>query len=398
MIKRIVPLLLIAFLLISHPALAADAGGNGTISGSLVNQTSGTTSSVAAQTVTLNTYQGNNKTDSKTVKTDDAGKYVFNGLSTDAANTYEVDVTYQGADYYSDPIQFAAGETTKSADIAVYDTTTSDDALSIMLAHAVVLKNGSGLLVSEYYYFANTSDRAFIGKPGSSGKNETVKFSIPPGATDFQIAYGLTDSELIKNGNNFTDTVAVTPAGREISFIYTIPLTSDKQSLTWNFNYDLTRFDLLATDPSIKISGSGLTQQQPISINGKNYQDYSSEGLSRGGTLSADLSNLSATGSSSTTGMNWVWLALIPVVLIIGGVGFVFLRRRKSQPVPASFEATDSVDIKEKLLAEIAELDDNFENGKIEENEYSRLRSEKKRKLVTLMKIQEEEAIDTSKG
>jgi hypothetical protein len=388
MLSRVIALLTLSILLLAGQAVyAAGPSGNGTIQGTVVNKTSGSTSSVASQPVTLNIYQSTSKVNSQATRTDVEGKYSFGGLSTDAGYTYEVDILYQGADYYSDPLQFAAGENAKSADILVNDPTSTDESISIMLAHVVLTKDSSGLNVSQYYYFANSGDRAYIGKPSAaaSGKNETLKLVLPAGASNFQIAYGLTDSNLIKNGNVLTDTVAVTPAGREISFSYKLPLASEK--LDWTFNYDVSRFDILTSDPTIKLAGDKITAQQPLSINGNNYQDYSSEGLTRGNTVSASLNAASATSGSNS---KWAFYLIVPIALAVAAIGIVVTRRKKNVPQSVNLVSAENPDLKEKLLNEIAALDDSFEAGNIEEKEYQRLRSEKKRKLVTLSEIMDE--------
>lgn len=387
MVRRIPPLLImVILLLIGHPALAAGPSGDGQIQGTIVNKTSGGTSSVGGQLVTLNIFQGTSALNSSTVQTGVDGKYSFSGLSTDASYTYEVDITYQGADYYSDPLQFVSGETSITADIGVNDTTSTDEAISITLAHVVLTQDSNGLNVTQYYDFANSGDRAYIGLPSSTapGKNETVKMTLPQRAANFQVAYGMTDTELIKNGNSLIDTVPVTPAGREISFSYTLPSTA---SLAWTFNYDVTRFDILTSDPSIKLTGDKLTAEQPLNINGGNYQDYSSENLVRGDTVSAVLS---AASVSSLGHFNWEWLLLIPIVGVVGAIGIVAAKRRRDQPEPSRLPSNNYPDLKEKLLNEIAALDDSFEDGKIDRKEYERLRSEKKRKLATLTEVMQE--------
>jgi len=48
--------------------------------------------------------------------------------------------------------------------------------------------------------------------------------------------------------------------------------------------------------------------------------------------------------------------------------------------------------LKQELLIEIAELDDDFESGKIKKETYSKLRAEMKSQLVELMQDSQEES------
>ena len=82
----------------------------------------------------------------------------------------------------------------------------------------------------------------------------------------------------------------------------------------------------------------------------------------------------------------WVLLAL---AVIISGFIFVFLIRKK-KPVPVSNEDDISL-CKQRLLAEFADLDDDFENGRISEKDHNQLKAEKKAQLMALMRKQEEE-------
>ena len=70
------------------------------------------------------------------------------------------------------------------------------------------------------------------------------------------------------------------------------------------------------------------------------------------------------------------------IVLIFS---FTYLqRKRKLQPVRAKVSADKS-----RFLAELAQLDDDFEDGKIKEDVYHRLRDKKKSQLVALIQRSE---------
>ena len=67
---------------------------------------------------------------------------------------------------------------------------------------------------------------------------------------------------------------------------------------------------------------------------------------------------------------------------------FLGLRKERLQPV----NLEDSIDqSKQKLFVELAELDDDFEDGRIPEETYRKLRAEKKAQLIALMQRQKEE-------
>jgi hypothetical protein len=384
MAKRfLVLVLLAAFLAWPGQAVMAAAGGDGQIQGSLINRTAATTSSVAGQVVTLKIYQGTSETGSQTATTDQDGNFAFSGLSTDNSYVYQIEITYQDVNYYSQPLQFGTGETVKSADINVYDTTTSDDAVSVGISYVIISRQDDNLAVLEYYLFADNSDRAYIGTlvSDSAQQRQTLQFVLPPDATDLQFVLGLSDSTVIRNGNDFTDTGAVTPDGRELSYSYLIPIKSDKQVLNWTSNYNVMRFDLLSKDNSIHVTSDKLTEQEPLTISGQSYNDYASQNLPRGGTIAIALSGL--TGSSGFNALDWAWLAVIP----LAGLAFFLIRRRRSIPAGAEND-------KQRLLDEIAALDDSYDNGEIDEEDYRKLRKQKKEHLLSLAQIRKDSTTD----
>jgi hypothetical protein len=73
----------------------------------------------------------------------------------------------------------------------------------------------------------------------------------------------------------------------------------------------------------------------------------------------------------------FAWLAIIPVGAVIAYV--VWQRRKKS---PLAIVENKNETARQKILAEIAELDDQYEEGAIKEEDYTKLRSEKKRQLI----------------
>jgi hypothetical protein len=110
-----------------------------------------------------------------------------------------------------------------------------------------------------------------------------------------------------------------------------------------------------------------------MTISGKTYGHYSSINLARGGVLAVQASGLLADGQS---GFSWIWLTvLIPVIVVV----WLLVRRRKAKPAVA-------VPDHDSLLAEIAELDDRYEDKQIDEKEYLGLRQEKKQRLLKLIK------------
>ena len=112
------------------------------------------------------------------------------------------------------------------------------------------------------------------------------------------------------------------------------------------------------------------------------FAHFSGKDFAPGDILTIHLSDLPKAGNQRT--FTWVALGLIvPASVLV----FVYMQRRmKLKPVSHQDSLARR---KQRLIVELAELDDNFEGGTIPEEDYHKLRAEKKAQLVELMSTQE---------
>ncbi len=378
MTKCIILLFIIFSLLLPASALAAETG-NGIVEGTIVNGTDGG-SSVAGVEITLKIYQNDTEESSTTTIADAEGNFVFDGLSTEPEYSYEVTLNYQQADYTSDWLSFDSGETSKSTEVIVYDSTTSDEAITVMTSHTIVYVEPESLRVTEYYLFVNESDKTYIGleNPSAPEVRETLRFYLPEDATALQPEFGLMECCIYGSEDGFTDSMPVLPGGREVAYSYMVDNNSGTYTFSKNINYNIKNYDFLVQGGGITVNSDRLTAGEPIDIEGTPFTHLSGADFLPGDTLVAQISGLPETGSQGV--LLWVFLALA----VLGGA-FVLnrlLRGRRPQPVRVKDSHEQK---KQRLLVEIAQLDDDFENGKISEEVYRKLRTEKKARLIALM-------------
>ena len=214
-------MVVILSLSLAAPASAAEPES---VEGLVVNGTEGG-SSVSNQDITLKTYLDNTEVDSTAAKTDADGHFIFDGLSTEPGYSYQVTLAFQGADYYSEGLSFAEGETTKSAVVTVYDSTASDEAIKITTDHTVIFAGEGSLLVEEYLEFDNEDDLTYIGsrEVNTEGDKETLRFSLPNGATELRPVSGLMEGYLYSSEDGLVDTMPVLPGAKLIIYSYELP-------------------------------------------------------------------------------------------------------------------------------------------------------------------------------
>ena len=397
MIKRVVLSLLIILLSLSFPALAAEPG-NGVIQGQLVNGTAGG-GSVAGQTVALKTYLNDAETGNSTGKTGADGKFVFSGLSTAPGNSYEVTLRYQDVDYIGERLSLADNVTTKSTTVTVYDSTSSDSAISITAAHTIIYLVDNNLEVVEYLVFTNASDRSYVGsgETTATGGKRTLKLPLPAEATEVQYGGDLVSGRVLPDANGLVDTMAVLPGDKLIAYGYKIGYDSGSYQFSQKIDYPISTYNFLVQGENTKATSSQLSAGQIVDFRGIKFNSLSGSNFATGETLDVQLSGLAQNGNqpsgSPPSGGNQQTILLVVLVLVVvlgGGGGFIYLMKKRTiQPVRLG---NSPEQLRRQLLLDIAGLDDDFESGKIEKETYTKLRAERKSQLVELMQGSEEES------
>lgn len=375
-VRRII-LLGILFMVGLAAPVFGDEPGVGILEGQIINGTAGG-ASVAGVKINLDVLRnGAAQTPSVTVA-DSEGGFIFNHLATDAAYTYKVSATFQGAAYESDPMTFSAGTNSISANITVYNATKNDGAISVALAHTILYPQVGSTLVKEYFLFTNSGDQTYIG-PVQGSANGTLLFSLPPGATEFTATIGAMDSI---GGNNIVDTTPVLPGMHEVAYSYKLNRSLANLTFTSKIIYNTSRFDFLIQGEDYSAASDQLAPDDLMVISNVKYTHLSGKDLRPGTSLAVRLS-----AASSTAGRGSLWLVITGAVVLIaaGIVSIYFIRRKRREPVFAQDNLTQR---RAQLLDEIAELDDRFEDGSIKEEYYRKLRDAKKAELSELTRKQ----------
>ena len=377
LIRAVVLIVVILFVILSAPAIVAETGV-GVIDGQVVNGTDGG-GSVADLDLVLTVYQEGAEVDTIEGGTDAEGKFQFDGLPTETDYDYMVSLWFQEAEYSNDSIIFGGGNTTVSTEIIVYDSTTSDEAIFVGMTHTVIYVENGGLLVEEYYLFVNEANTTYIGSKESSpgGKNATLSFSLPEGASNVHLIWGIMDCCYVETEEGFVDTMPILPGTWEGAFSYRIDYDSDAYTFSKTMMYPTATFQLLVEDVGIDVSSSQLVMGEPTDMDGMPLIILSGNNIYPGTPIVAQISGLPKAGDQGIS----AWVIVVPILLVFAFVlGFLILRKR---PQPAVSE--DDLDQRmQRLLVDIARLDDDFESGEIAEKAYHRMRSEKKAQLVEL--------------
>ncbi len=349
----------------------------GTIQGQVTNGTSGG-GSVGAVQVTLFATNADNTTTHLTATTDAAGHFEFKDVNSASTSTYIVGLNYQQADYYSDALNFSDNETTKNVDLTVYNATEDDSGITVVNAHTVVFLDNGVLTVQELYVFANMSDHTYIGTLDSTtGARRTLRFSLPAGFADLQFGGDLAATGVMASDTGFADTTPVQPGSVQAYYSYTLPVKSGKLTYSRGIDYPTLKYSMLVQGDKVSVKSDNLTAAGTTNMGTTAFATFTGSNLAAGSTLSATISGLAI--PAKTTPLLWIGVAVIIVGLAL--LGLYLVRRRRPAPAPVA-----AGDDEERLLAAMADLDDDFENGKIAEGPYRAARAKIKAELVELEK------------
>ena len=182
----------------------------------------------------------------QTARTDATGRFAFPAKEWGGDDLLMANVPHQGYDYAAvaydggNKLQ-AVGMTVNPAQVEVstYDTTTKNVPLQFQVHHLAIKSTETGLNVIERIVVINPTEKTFL---GIGPRKVSVLLGVPKGAKDVALDPKITDAKLIKTSNGYGIERPITPqsygARNAIIFSYNIDWPS---KLPWAKKIDLSR-------------------------------------------------------------------------------------------------------------------------------------------------------------
>ncbi len=369
------------YLIISITLLLAGSPlSAGTVTGTVENGTEGY-SIPDDLTIILNRYV-NGRQDDKFVRSADLNRqnsFRFTDLPEESGVSYEPMAEYQGVRYYGKAAVLSEKNSIVTSDVQLFESSRSDSALSVKMHHFIIEPAEGFVRVREMMAVTNSGDRTYVGsQPTSSGKFRTVSYALPEGASQLQLAEGLMSCCVEFEAGGFYDTMEFMPGTKQIVFAYRIDAPKKNLSVTKAVTLPTGELDVMATDRSLQINSANLTEK---AVQGMPVQRLVAQNLNSNEQVKINLAGLP--GSPMNLGSIAFWTFLI--MLFFFGL-FVFTKlKRSGSEAGIENEEIKPVTDRERVLGQIAELDERFEAGKLEESEYKKQRAQLKRVLGTLI-------------
>ena len=385
-------ILIVALLVLSLGVVSASPPAQETVAvrGKVVNGTAGF--SVPDGLVVLMLITGPDGTLAGTGQTVAApdGSFAFDDAQQVARGAYTLSVDYGGVFYgLTLPPDELAGEQV----ITVYEPT--EDAGIIVVDRHVMVVTGFDVTqrmatVTEFVRFANPTDRTL--KPNLEtarpGMFSFMRFALPPDAANVTVQSNLQGGEIISVGSGFALTAPVPPGEHSVDFAYTFPYQGGEVAYRNSLPQGANIFQILVPDRWENIEISGLDPRTPVGIQEGVYRAWEGREIPPGPGVDLRMDGLPQPGVLASVGATLsgssFWLTAIPsavgaVLLALLTLGLA--RRYRPASTTDSTLSFSEGDVglspqRSAIVSALAELDNRYHNGELEEADYLAHRSE----------------------
>jgi hypothetical protein len=301
---------------------------------------------------------------------------------------YKVSVRYQGAEF-SNAAMVDLREPVMDLPITVFEVSADPGIVMVDVVEIMFLQHPGSLIVVQRYLFSNLSGEAvYLGEEQFGEQRASVSIPIPADATDIQFGpmEGGLGGRYQQQGSRIYDTRPVFPGAHshQINIAYILP-------------FDGTRdleipLDYGASQVTVWVNGEGAVRSDalsPVGVqydeDGGEYNTYSGGGLAPGDTL-----RLSVSSSSTVFDLQQYLvpgLIALGVMLVVGGGAYWYFNRTRTREDEEDDEIEEPdlegfTPDQEALLKQIADLDNAYDEGKVNRLDYEARRAELKAKLA----------------
>ena len=387
MVARIaLPLLL---LLVSALPISAQSG-DGSISGRIVNKTSGgdPPAGISVRLVTFGRKE-DAALGERTVQSDANGHYAFTGLDRNPNLIYVPFARYANMNYRPDKLGQLQDQADLRLDITVYESTADDSALQFDRLNLLLRSVDQGMLnFVEMGALSNGGDRTFVAADPPHAAVNALRLPLPPGALGVQMQSGFTSQDLVSGRGALQVTSPIEPGVHEFALSFQVPVTGSTADLTLRLPYETADYSVYVPDTGVMLNTRDLQSDGSIVLGQQTYAVYGASNLSRNATVSAQFAR---DGSSPTSDLlELIVVCLAGVLLVVAGGTLLFVRRTRSRRTTTATLALKpgAADERLELVVRMAVLDERFAAGRVSRAEYDAVRNLTKRRLRQLTSSQ----------
>ena len=321
---------------------------------------------------------------------DAEGMFEFTVTDVDPELVYIVDIDYGDLSFNSNADQLTKANPTLELPVIVYETTTDVSGINIAQLHVILNLSEGQLNVSEFYVFNNADTAVFMGETGNLDDG-VIDISLPAGAENisFERAFGGFDrfvpaGDVIQTETGWADTIPIQPgtASANLLVSYTLPY-EDGLRLAHPVAYPINSASATIPDVGVDLTGDNWIAQGGQATASGNILSFANADMTNADTLNITLSGKpqlvqDARGNALIVRDQNRELVIGSIVFLLAvAIAGVVLYRWQHPTVTQQDEANE-------LLYAIAELDDAYEAGEVEESSYQHQREQLKGDLAAI--------------
>jgi mono/diheme cytochrome c family protein len=372
---------------VQAPPVQAPPSAPKAVTGSIVLGTPGM--SLPSDLKVVFEYQRNtdNTIISQTVPLDAQGNFVITGTQMSHGDVMRARTEYDAITYFSEVLPVGVQATLP---ITIYERSADTSTVRADVLHVIAQPTDQGLQVSEVYVLSNSTEHV-IANPGQP----ILHIGLPAGATQFTTDPNIPADTLVPSGDGldfFGSLPAATEGGQSIAFSYVLPKGTTKLDRATSFPIATLNLLVRGDPQAVNVAGDRFMPQGSRDFEGQAYQVFQASDLAAGQSVPLKIEVNESALAQSAQGTSQLaaaldWRVLLGIgLIVVGGVGLVVWQRSHKKQTAVAPEAIQ----KDALIDQIAALDDEFAEGKIDEINYKARRAKLKDKLVKLMEESEE--------
>lgn len=336
------------------------------VSGTITNRTSGGTLPEKLAVTAVQVNDEGSEVNRKQTESGPDGKFVVEGFDSSAGARLIVGTDYLGVTY-STLVEIPEHESNLVADLVIFETSEDDSAIAVQSDLITVVRGDEdNLEVIQLITISNSADRTFIGTASETGR-QVVRLPVAPGAGELQPLDGFGVEGLSETAGGVATGEPLPPGQSQISYGYRVRVARSGWPMSRDVFYPTERVDLLV-EKDLPVSPSEFRFEEQVTLEGKTYRRYRVGPLGAGAQIEATIGS-TGSGSNLWWGLSGGFGALL--LALLGGAFFA-RRRRAILSSPAE---------RERLVQKVAELDEDFAAGLVDEPEYRKQREAMKAKL-----------------
>ena len=300
----------------------------------------------------------------------------------DAEALYFVSSRYGGIAYFSPPLR-GARVSGGDGDVVVYETTTDASTLAVQGRHLVVSAPRAGRReIAEIFELENPGTRTLVAKDSAS---PIWSIPLPAQAESASVA---PTGDISAGAVTFEDGRArifapMSPGVRQVALTYV--LDADGFPLSVPLLRKAALLEVLLEEPRSSVEGAGLTEVAPATIEGRQFRRYLAQDVAASAVM-----RVSAPEPIQRTRRGLLWLGLgVAATLLLGAL--IWLGRNRKR-IRAASGGPRGAGESERLIAQIAALDAQFERTPSDRASYDARRAELKSQLARALAAEKEPA------